>query len=73
MHNSTTKGYSGSKKRTNLSIDAKLVKIAIAHFPATRFGSLSGFVESALRREFRAMAPRLRKAGFTIPEAVLTK
>lgn len=71
--NSTTKGYAGSKKRTNLSLDGELVEIAQKHFPATRHGSLSGFVENAIRREFRAMAPKLRKAGFKLPETLFVK
>lgn len=37
---------------TNVSLDARLVEIARVHFPATRHGSLSGFVDNALRREF---------------------
>lgn len=64
---STYKGYTGGKKRTNLSLDGKLVEIATKHFPATRHGSLSGFVENAIRKEFKAMAPKLRKAGFKLP------
>lgn len=70
---SAQKGYAGGKKRTNLSLDAELVDIAVKHFPATKHGSLSGFVEHELRRQFRALAPKLRKAGYKIPESVFTK
>lgn len=71
--NSTTRGYAGSKKRTNLSLDSELVEIAQKHFPATRHGSLSGFVENSIRREFRALAPKLRRAGFKLPESLFVK
>jgi hypothetical protein len=70
---SATRGYAGQKKRTNLSLDSELVEIATRHFKKTRHGSLSGFVESKLRSEFRALASALRQAGFTIPESVFMK
>lgn len=73
MNNSTSKGYSGGKKRTNVSIDGALADIAKKHFPATSYKSLSGFVECALRNKFRALAPRLRKAGFKLPESLFVK
>lgn len=66
-------GYAGDKKRTNLSLDAELVEIAQKHFPATKFGSLSSFVEHALKKEYRRMAPAMRKAGHKLPERVFTK
>lgn len=71
--NSTTKGYARGKKRTNLSLDRELVRIATQHFARTRHGSLSGFVENALRREFRAAAASLRQAGVALPESLFIK
>jgi hypothetical protein len=46
-----------------LVLDAELVEAAERHFPSTRHGSLSGFVEHALKRECRRLRPAMRKAG----------
>lgn len=61
------RGYAGRKKRTNVSIDSALTEIAKRAFPNTRYGSLSGFIDAMLMREFKANAPRLRRAGISLP------
>lgn len=71
--NSTTAGYAGSKKRTNLSLSSELVSLARKYFPLTAHGSVSGFVDSCLRRELSSKAPRIRKCGLTIPGTVFEK
>jgi hypothetical protein len=72
MPEPTTKRPKG-KNPTNLLLDAELVDIAKKFFPTTRYKNLSGFCESAIRKQFRAMAPKLRKAGFKLPEELFVK
>lgn len=70
---SATKGYANGKRRTNISIQGALADMALKHLPATRHGSLSGFVENMLKREFKARAPMLRKGGHKVPPEVFAK
>lgn len=48
---SATEGYASGKKRTNLSLDKKLVADAQKMFRDTPYKSLSGFVEAKIRSE----------------------
>lgn len=63
---SATEGYASGKKRTNLSLDKKLVADAQKIFRKTPYKSLSGFVEAKIRSEItkreRAKLAAARKA-----------
>ena len=49
----------------------ELVKLAQAHFPATKWRSLSNFCNSALKAELRKMAPKLAFGGHIISPELL--
>lgn len=69
----TSKGYAGRKKRTNLSLDYELTAIAIKYFKTTKYGSLSGFVESKLTAEYRSKAAHLRANKVKLPPSLFEK
>lgn len=59
-----------AENRTTLYLDPALTEIAKAHFKTTRYRSLSGFVDSQMRRELRRQSPKLRKRGVKLPETL---
>lgn len=61
------------KSPTNIVLPAELKRIAERYFGATKHRSLSGFVESALQREFAKNAKVIRAIGLQVPESVTTK
>lgn len=71
--NSTTSGYAGKKRRTNISVNGEYATIAQAYFPSTTYGSLSGFVEASLATLFRRKARKLKAAGYKLPAELFGK
>lgn len=65
--------YKGDRKPITVVLSEGLVTLAKDYFPETNHRSLSRFMESALRSEFRKRAPRIRRLGKKIPESVFSK
>lgn len=65
--------YKDGRKTTSLVVDEALMAIAKAHFPKTRYGSTSKFVDAKLREMIRKDADKIRAAGHRIPESVFSK
>jgi post-segregation antitoxin (ccd killing protein) len=65
--------YRGNRRPANIILNGDLVDLARKFFPGTKYGSLSGFVETALKREFAKSAKKIRGAGHKMPEAVFAK
>lgn len=65
--------YKGGRKPATVVLNEELFTLAKAYFPTTSHRSLSRFLESALRAEFRKRAGRIRGAGLRIPDACFSK
>lgn len=73
MSTTQKKKYAGAKRSTTISVNGNLVDAALKYFPSTRHRSVSGWFDNALKRELRAVAPKLRKLGIKLPEEVFAK
>lgn len=62
-----------TKDPTNIGIEPELKRVASRYFIATKYGSLSGFVNAQLRREFAKGASVIRAIGLTVPQSVTQK
>jgi hypothetical protein len=62
--------YKGDRRATTVVLSEALVRLAQDYFPTTRHGSMSAFMEAGLESYFRKNAPKIRKAGMTVPESV---
>jgi hypothetical protein len=73
-HMKVTKPKPTQKKvAVNLSIDPTLKQVGEKYFGATKYGSLSGFVEAKLNLEFAKGADLIRAIGMAVPQSAVVK
>lgn len=67
----STKKPNRKNEPTNIGVDPELKPIAARYFGATKYGSLTGFVNAALRKEFARGAAVIKAIGLQVPEQAL--
>ena len=63
--------YAGN--RLSVYLDEWIQEAAKRYLATTRHRTISGFLDAKLKQLFRADAPKLRKQGIALPEALFQK